>query len=115
MKLSQRVEKIVKKLTMTGANFAGSANKFISPSDGDVMPTYHIHTDVYNPLVGNILRFKNLNDLEDYANVRLEARKASDEYANQFDCPTGVTAMAVNTECVRLQAEIMRNFWNELN
>lgn len=112
MKLSQRIERIISKLTRTGANFATNYDKFIDPSDPlDARPTYHIHPDY----AGSILRFKNLNDLEGYADARLRARKASDDYVDQFDYPVGESAIAVNMECARLQAKVMQDFWESLD
>lgn len=116
MKVSKRIDRIRHKLTRTGANFATTFDKYIDPSDPvDARPTYHIHPDCKNPHANLVQRFQNLNNLEGYANARLTARKASDEYANQFDCPTGEAAIAVNLECARLQAEVMQNFWDGLN
>jgi len=99
-----------------GAAWATSARKYLCTDHnccnhltGD-KAAYHVHPDASYPHQNSIRKFRSLKEVWSYVQARKASIKASDDYADGFDCPTPQECESINARAAR----VMEDFWADL-
>ena len=117
MKMTKQHEMVTKGLTEIGAAWAVRSDRYICTNRqccdylaGD-RRAYHVHPDASYPHQNSIKRFSNLDEVAGYIRACKKARRAAQEYADQFDCPSPEECARINEQANEIAFDIMQDFW----